>query len=109
MLLRSQQAREQRRGVEARHAQPVDAAVAPDQGGGAAVSDQGVILDPSRHPGLRRRARAERRGGYAGFGSLTGHHARKGRLAAEAGAIAAVPRAKWRSGRASQGFRTKRF
>jgi hypothetical protein len=42
--------------LEARPAQPVDRAVAPDQGGALAVSDEGVILDRAGH-----RARAELR------------------------------------------------
>ncbi len=36
-------------GIEPRPAQPVDRAVDGHQGGGLAVADQGVVLDPGRH------------------------------------------------------------
>ena len=41
----TQQCREAGGRVEARHAEPVDRSIAPDQGSGAAVADQGVVFD----------------------------------------------------------------
>src|SRR4029079_4049330 len=45
----AEQRREAGRTVEARPAQPVERAVAPDEGGGLAVSDEGVVLDRAGH------------------------------------------------------------
>src|SRR4051794_24831376 len=40
-----EEGREDRRAVEARPAQPIDGSVARDKGGGAAVTDQGIVGD----------------------------------------------------------------
>src|SRR6185437_10710188 len=46
MLGLAQKSRETRVGIEARHAQPVDRAVAADQSRGMAIPDDGIIFDP---------------------------------------------------------------
>ena len=45
MLVVAEQRGEAGFGIETRPAQPVDRAVAPDQGGGLAIADQGMVLD----------------------------------------------------------------
>ena len=54
VLLGPEQRAERRRGVEARKAEPVDAAVESDERRGVAVADQRVVLDPERHRPARR-------------------------------------------------------
>ena len=49
VALASQERGEAGRGVEARHAQPVDRAVAADEAGGLRVADERVVLDAQRH------------------------------------------------------------
>src|SRR5215469_16577045 len=49
VLGRSEQSRKARRRVEARPAQPIDGAVATDQGCAVAVPNHRVIFDPQRH------------------------------------------------------------
>src|SRR5262245_32896223 len=66
MLERAEQSGETRVAVEARQAQPVDGAVASNEGGRPAIADQGIVLDGERRLGsserlhrlIRRRADA---------------------------------------------------
>ncbi len=53
VLLGAEQSGEDRRGVEAGQAQPVDCAVPADQGGGLHVSDECVVLDAPGHVHLQ--------------------------------------------------------
>src|SRR5690606_18949382 len=53
VFIAAEQLAEAGRGVEARRAEPVDAAIAPDQGGAAQVTEQGIILDGLTHADLR--------------------------------------------------------
>src|SRR5438105_2259771 len=52
VLFRAKQGRKTGLRIEPRPAEPVDRAVTPDEGGGLAVADQGIILDAGRHGGL---------------------------------------------------------
>jgi len=45
----AQQGRKHGGGVEAWQAQPVNGAIAADQGGAAAIAQQGVVFDVGRH------------------------------------------------------------
>src|SRR4029077_10089113 len=49
VLPRAEERREAGARVEARHAEPVDRAVAADQRSGVVVADERVVLDPERH------------------------------------------------------------
>ena len=49
MILGPQERTEGRGGIEARKAQPVDAAVVADEGAGVAVADERIVLDVQSH------------------------------------------------------------
>lgn len=50
MLFIAEERGKARAGIEAREAEPIDGTIAPDQSGGLAIADQGVVFNRCHNP-----------------------------------------------------------